>query len=383
MLSIWESGHFHRSPHLVVIGAGITGLFAALFHKRRHPTHHVLVLERGVFPSGATVRNAGFACFGSPSELLADRDKEGEDAMLLRVEERWKGLLELRAELGDENIGFDPSGGHELVPVNSALYTRVAEGFDPLNKLLTPVFGTPPFHWDLNASERLGIAPGHHVVRTALEGALDSGALAMALLRKVQEAGVLFRGAAEVRMLEEQGDGVRITLVSGEAILAGQALLATNGYTPGLLPDTDLKPARGQVLVTEPIPGLRLRGTFHLEEGFHYFRDLVLPGDAPGTPRRVLLGGGRNLDMLGETTAENGLTPIIQDRLEQLLKEIILPDTTFRIAQRWSGIMGFREQGKSPLVERRGERLVIAAGLSGMGVAIGIRVARRGAELLG
>ena len=57
---------------MAVIGGGIVGLFTALFHKRAHPSHHVVVLEKGAFPSGASVRNAGFACFGSPSELLAD-----------------------------------------------------------------------------------------------------------------------------------------------------------------------------------------------------------------------------------------------------------------------------------------------------------------------
>ena len=71
------------------------------------PHHHVVVLERGPFPSGASVKNAGFACFGSPSELLADLYNEGTDAMLYRVEERWHGLLELRKELGDATIGFE------------------------------------------------------------------------------------------------------------------------------------------------------------------------------------------------------------------------------------------------------------------------------------
>lgn len=382
MLSIWESGHFHRRPHVVVIGAGITGLFAALFHKRQHPAHHVLVLERGAFPSGATVRNAGFACFGSPSELLADREVEGEEAMLVRVEERWKGLLELRTELGDVNIGYDPSGGHELLPENSPLYTRVAEAFDGLNKSLLHIFGAPPFQWDESALKQMGLHPGYCLTRTELEGALDSGAMAMALLRKAQESGVVFRGGAEVQGLKELPESVLITLSYGEVIAADRVLLATNGYTPGLIPGTDLRPARGQVLVTDPIPGLGLRGTFHLDEGFYYFRDVALVGDAPGSPRRVLLGGGRNLDVAGETTSEDGLTSLIQDRLEEVLQEVILPGRSYRIAQRWSGIMGFRTTGKSPLVERRGERMVIAAGLSGMGVAIGIRVARNAAELL-
>ncbi len=114
MLSIWQHTSFHADPHLTVIGGGLVGLFTALRYKRVHPDHRVLVLERGPFPSGASVKNAGYACFGSPSELLADLDREGEMAMLARVHERYQGLLELRAVLGDATIGFEPTGGHEL-----------------------------------------------------------------------------------------------------------------------------------------------------------------------------------------------------------------------------------------------------------------------------
>jgi glycine/D-amino acid oxidase-like deaminating enzyme len=127
------------------------------------------------------------------------------------------------------------------------------------------------------------------------------------------------------------------------------------------------------VLLTSPISGLRPRGTFHLDEGFYYFRDL---GNA------VLLGGGRNLDIQGETTMLDGITSPIQEALERLLRETILPGEAFTIVDRWSGIMGFRAVGKEPLVERLSDRICVAAGLSGMGVAIGIRVARRAADLV-
>jgi hypothetical protein len=50
---------------------------------------------------------------------------------------------------------------------------------------------------------------------------------------------------------------------------------------------------------------------------------------------RILLGGGRNLDFETETTTEFAQTEIIQNRLEQLLKEVILPQQDFKIAHRW------------------------------------------------
>lgn len=44
--------------------------------------------------------------------------------------------------------------------------------------------------------------------------------------------------------------------------------------------------------------------------------------------------------------------------------------------------MAFGSAGKTPLVERITDRVAVAVRLGGMGVAIGIRVARRAAALL-
>lgn len=373
MHSVWERTSFHREPQLVVIGSGIVGLFTALFHQRRFPHHHVLVLERGPHPIGASARNAGFACFGSPSELLADIGHEGEAAALARVEERFRGLQELRAELGDAAIGYEPIGGHELFRVGDALYPRVAESFDRLNALLAPITGPDTFRWADHLIPEQGLQGVAHLARTHLEGAVDSGLLLRTLLRKATEAGVRVHWRAEVTALEEGAAGVELILRNGERLRAAQVVVATNGFTPALLPQLDVVPARGQVLLTEPVPGLRLRGTFHMDEGFFYFRDL---GGA------VLLGGGRHLDFEGERTMQDGLTPVIQAALEQLLRTVILPGQEVRIAARWSGTMAFGSASKQPLMERLSDRITVAVRLGGMGVAIGIRVARKAADLL-
>lgn len=372
MWSIWEREHFHRRADMVVVGAGIVGLFSALFHKRAHPHRHVVVLERGAFPSGASVKNAGFACFGSASEILADMEAEGADAALARVEERWKGLLELRAELGDAAIGLEPFGGYELFTHGTPLYTRVAERFDALNKALHGIFGRTVYAWADERAEALGLH-ADHLAFTDLEAGIDSGALMTTLLAKARAEGVVVLTNMPVTAMAEGGSGVELSVDGHGTLHAERVLVATNGYVRQLLPDADVLPARGQVLITTPIPGLRLKGVFHAEEGYYYFRHL---GD------RVLLGGGRHLDKAGETTWDDATTPPIQAALEQLLRGTILPGRSFAIEHRWSGVMGFRGAGKSALVGRRSPRIAVAAGLSGMGVAIGIRVARQAAELL-
>lgn len=382
MPGIWQERSFSGPPlqgavlpakaDVVVVGAGIVGLFTALHYKRAHPAHRVVVLERALAPDGASVRNAGFACFGSPSELLADMDKEGEAAAMARVEERWQGLLELRHELGDERIGFEPTGGHELFGEADPLYTKVAEGFDRLNGSLHSIFGQRVYEWRNGLKGDLGLNTGH-LAFTSLEGPIHTGRMMRTLLGKVQELGVEVVFDADVASVEEQQDRALLVLKSGPRLPCAVVVIATNGYATELLPSIDVRPARGQVLLTAPVVGLRLCGTFHANEGFYYFRDFE---------GGVLLGGGRHLDVEGEATSEEGTTPVIQADLERQLRQVILPGKDFTITHRWSGVMGFRREGKTPFIDFVSPRLVAAVGLSGMGVAIGIRVARRAAALL-
>lgn len=373
MLSPWESRSFHRPPQIAVIGGGLVGLFTALFHKRTHPHHHVVVLEKGQFPSGASVKNAGFACFGSPSELIADIDAEGMDAAMARVEMRWRGLHELRQELGDEALRYEANGGHEIFRSDDPLYTQVQERFDELNAALSPIVGPQAYRWDDRFIQDHGLGGIAHLARTDHEGSLNSGAMMQTLLQKAMNEGVQFRSNSHVTAIEEDNLKVKLTFNDTTQVIAEQVVVATNGYTSEVLPQLDVIPGRGQVILTTRIEGLRLKGNFHYRSGFYYFRDLE---------GCVLLGGGRDLDLAGETTTQEGSSPVIQNELERLLREMILPDHKFTIQQRWSGIMGFGSRSKTPLVERISDRIVTAVRLGGMGVAIGIQVARKAAALL-
>jgi len=98
-----------------------------------------------------------------------------------------------------------------------------------------------------------------------------------------------------------------------------------------------------------------------MDQGFYYFRNIE---------NRILFGGGRNLDLKGEETIEMVQTELIQKRLEDLLRNTILPNTFFEVDQRWSGIMGVGET-KAPILKSLSSNVVCGVRLGGMGVAIG------------
>lgn len=372
MLSFWERDTWARSD-VLVIGGGLIGTQTALCIKQQAPKRRVTLLERGVLPYGASTRNAGFACFGSLTEILADIAVLGQDTALATLEQRWRGLNRLRQRVGDARMGYEALGGYELL---RAAELPALERLDEVNALLHPLFGGPVFTPAPDTLRRAGFGPAARaLLENPFEGQVHSGRLIDSLWRMAREAGIDILGGAEVVALDSRpGGGTAYVRQDGDplAFEASEIVLCTSACSADLVPGYPIVPGRGQVLVTAPIPDLAWRGTYHLDEGFFYFRNVG---------QRVLLGGGRNLDFVGETTTQMGLSGVVQDSLEALLHELILPGLRCTIEQRWSGLMGFTPD-RQPRVERLQPWLSLAFGCNGMGVALSAEIAERAATLL-
>lgn len=371
-LSYWEKDTYFRDIDVLIVGSGIVGLNAALHLKTTQPQLKVMVVERGLLPTGASSKNAGFACFGSPSELLEDLAHHSEDVVFSLVERRWKGLKRLRQNLGDSTIDYNRWGGYELYD-DEQLYSTCADQLAYLNKQLEHVIGeSAVYHLADEKINQFGFRKVNHLIESIAEGQIDTGKMILALTQKVQALGVLVLNGLEVEALHDEGTAITATTDKGLPIQARAALVATNGFAKKLLPDLSIVPARAQVLITKPIPDLKFKGTFHYDKGYYYFRNIG---------NRVLFGGGRNLDFKSEETPELGLTDLVQNKLDELLREVILPDTPFEVEHRWSGIMGFGAE-KTTIVQPVSERICCSIRLSGMGIAIGSLVGEEGAELV-
>jgi glycine/D-amino acid oxidase-like deaminating enzyme len=181
-----------------------------------------------------------------------------------------------------------------------------------------------------------------------------------ALIKKAAEKDILILNTTEVTDIQQKDKGVNLTISEIGNVTAKNVCIATNGFAKQFL-DKDVQPARAQVLVTHPIENLKIKGTFHLDRGYYYFRNI---------DNRILFGGGRNLDFKGETTTKMEVTQQIQQELERILKTVILPNTPFTIDHSWSGIMGVGNQ-KKPIVQVVSKNIFCGVRLGGMGVAIG------------
>jgi len=363
--SYWEIKNWFTNVDYTVVGSGIVGLHAALRLRERFPESKILVIERGPLPQGASTKNAGFACFGSLSEINDDLKTHTEEEVLALIQKRWAGLQLLRKRLGDAVIDFRPYGGYELFLENdSAGYEECLRRMPFVNEVLKPLFKTDVFAREVDRFDFKGIH--EYLIFNPFEGQIDTGNMMQALLKEAIANGILILNSQTVTSYHEKADGVDVVL-GDFSFFTKKLLFATNGFASQLT-DGAVKPARAQVLITEPIPNLDIKGTFHIDRGYYYFRNIN---------DRILFGGARNLDFEAETTTEFGTSDIIQNQLEKILREVILPNTDFTIAHRWSGIMGMGNH-KKPIVEQISQHTYCGVRLGGMGVAIGSVV---GAEL--
>ena len=114
-ISYWEQKTFFNDIDYIIIGAGIVGYSTALSLRKLSPTAKILILERGNLPSGASSKNAGFACFGSATELYSDLQLNNEEEVWNTVKKRWDGLQNLRLLIGDDNLKFQNLGSWDLI----------------------------------------------------------------------------------------------------------------------------------------------------------------------------------------------------------------------------------------------------------------------------
>lgn len=380
----------------IVIGAGIIGLFTAIHLKMANPMAKILCLEKGILPRGASTRNAGFTCFGSLTEIIANIAQMGEVSAVAQVLDRWEGLKLLRTLLGDKEMDYEECGNYELVcdDLISSL-----EKIDEINRLLLPIFKENVFSIRNQDIDNLKFSSNHvkALVFNKFEGKLDSGKMMAALQNKALKMGVLIRYGSEalrpyineyefvtvpVKIHNEYNEYNKSYSMNFQAKVVS---ICVNAYTSTLLPECKIKPGRGQILVTEPL-NIKPIPPCHMGKGYWYFRT-VQDDRCLSTQHRVLIGGGRILNIQQETSIKLEITTDIVQPLKNILNNVILPNYNIsnpKIEYKWSGLMGFSAD-HLPFIQCISEeesQIIVGFGCNGMGVARGAQCGKNVAKLM-
>jgi len=90
-LSYWELKNWFTNIDFTIVGSGIVGLHAGLRLREKYPDSKILILEKGMLPQGASTKNAGFACFGSISEIIDDLKTQTEKEVTQPIKNKLHG----------------------------------------------------------------------------------------------------------------------------------------------------------------------------------------------------------------------------------------------------------------------------------------------------
>jgi len=364
------------SADLVVIGGGLTGLWAAVCAKDEDPGCDVLLLEAASIAFGGSGRNGGFI-----SDSLTHGLGHGAAT--------WPDELPELLRLGRENLAeITDFVGTEGIPADLRLCGK-------------SVLATRAHHLEeLRALHRLHLEHGEHAelldgeqaqqdVRSptylgALRvhsggGLVDPVALCRGLADAALRRGVRIHESSPVTGLQREGTGVRVRTPAA-GVHARRVLLATNAYPPLLARLQHwVLPVHDHVLATEPLSPEQLasigwpdnQGLTDAGNQFHYYRRT--PDD------RILFGGYDAVYYRGNRTDPSGEQ---HDRSHRLLARHFLE--TFpqlrgiAFTHRWSGIIDTTSRFTPMFGTALGGRVGYALGYTGLGVGssrFGARVA--------
>jgi gamma-glutamylputrescine oxidase len=323
---------------VAIVGGGVTGCACAL--ALAEAGRRVVLYEAREIAGGASGRNGGFALRGgAPAYDAARRDLGPERAKRLwRLTERYLDRLEELAgdalrRTGSLRLASDRAERAELEAEYEALREDgfAVEWRDELEEPIRRRFDGAIFH--------------------PPDGSLQPARWVRGLAARAVEAGVELREHERVDSLEE--------------LEADHVVLATDGYTQGLLPELDaiVTPTRGQVLVTEPLEQRLFPCPHYARHGYDYWQQ---------TPEgRLVVGGFRDKALDHEHTAEEEVTPLIQGHLERFVAELF--GEVPKITHRWAGIFGATED-RLPVVGTvpGHDNVWVSCGYSGHGNVLGL-----------
>ncbi len=369
-LSYWEEQHYYKNNDIAIIGCGIVGLNAGIQLLNLDPSLRVIILERSGIPYGASTRNAGFACFGSPSELMNDLKTFHANEVFSLFRERYTGIQELKNRLSNYDFEYESKGGLEVFsPSRSIESSEIAI----LNRHIEDYIGIKDyFIFDNNMLKNSGLYEFESAIYTEHEACINPMKMIDALLRLYIHKGGKILFNHEVQSWEEKNETVDLHLITSQKFSVKKLLFTVNGFGQKLFPQLDIKAAQNQVMVIKPSVKLKLSGCYHFDEGFIYFRQVH---------GKLLIGGGRNQDIETEFTDRMIINEKIKIYLLDFVKSHILPKSDFDIENHWVGILGLGNK-KQPIVSMLSDRIGVALRLSGVGIAIGTSVGNKAAEMI-
>ncbi len=365
-ISWWINETYLQKFDFAILGNGFTGIQAAIQLRKKHPLASIAIIDKNYICSGASLRNAGFACFGSVSEILDDLENQSKDEVFNLVKMRYEGLRYLIDDFG-ENIDYHQGNAQEVFLENEKSNSeKCVSMLGSINNEMKNITNLSNTYFEKKQNLSSGFLTNS--IGNNLEGYLNTGKMYHKMHKKAIEMDIFWISNFEVLAVEKNQDYFQIIAKNNEVINANIVISCLNAYTKTLIKNAPIVPSRGQIIVSHPLKKQVLSGILHADKGYIYARPL---GD------RILIGGARNTDFEQEQTYSVGENKKITAQLLAFVNKYFLQNTTTEIAMNWSCIMAMSpEKGGLPIVEEIEKNLWVCYRLGGMGVALSAMLAR-------
>jgi glycine/D-amino acid oxidase-like deaminating enzyme len=359
----WTASSVFAAYDVVIVGGGFTGLCAGITLLKNAPKLRVAILESELLGTRASSRNAGFVCFGSASEIQRDVEIHGTEQVQTLLRLKLKGVKVLIEYLKTRKTSYHRAPAYELLMSDfPEAREKALDSLEPLNKVFHTAIGVSDYFKQNPAlSKQYGLPGLGEVISMKYEAQVNPANVVAALTLLFKNLGGIFINGCTALQYHRNHDKIVVQTTFGE-LKANHLVIASNAFAPILQPKLNIQPNRAQVLVTSPLAKMPFKGNYHINFGYLYFRNVE--------GNRLLLGGARNVDLLTEQTAELGLNSEIQAWLVDFLQSKLLQGVPHTIEAQWSGIMGFGSE-LFPTHEEVEEDVFMAAGMNGMGTALG------------
>ena len=353
---------------VAIVGAGFTGLWAAIALTDTDPSLRVVVLEQETVGFGASGRNGGF-CQASLTHGLVNGLRHFPDELALLEREGIANLAELIAFTRTHGIDCDLEETGALSVADQAYqvdefkaWVDEAAGYGEELVFLDRDAVQAKVHSPLWLAG-LYQPPGRDVL-------LDPAKLVRGLARVCEERGITIHEGTRVTSVERRAGGVRLKTDDRASLDAGHVVVATSAYSGWLARlEQHFVPVYDYVLVSDPLtPAQResigWRGREAMSDSnnqFHYFR---LTADD-----RILWGGYDAIYY-----RNNGIGPQFDRRpatfvrLEAHFRRAFPQLADLRFPYRWGGAIDTTSRFTVTFGQALGGRLTYALGYTGLGV---------------
>ena len=354
---------------VAVVGGGYTGVAAG--RKLALQGARTVVLEAQTLGWGASTRNGGIVHPGFKWGPLTLRKRYGPELARALYAETVEATELVAGLIRDQGIDAELryKGYLELAwaPSHAAAFAAEAAGLEDLGSPARAI-AREQLH------EEIGTTAYHGGLAIDVGGVLHPAKWFAGLVGLAERAGAELHENVRVRALRRQADGRFVVETDRGAILAGQVLVATNGYTDGAAPAVRRRviPIGSYIIATEPLPEDLARELSPTGRAYFDTRNFLSYWHV--TADRRMLFGGRVSFFPTWVRRTAGL-------LYRRMVEVHPQLADVRIEYAWGGKVALT-MDRMPHVGRLGG-VMHAVGYSGTGLAMSTWLGTRAAEWMG